>query len=54
MNGTVIPLSEVPDAVFSSEMLGKGFGVEPSEGKAYAPVDGEVRLFLIRNMPSVL
>ena len=38
MNGTVIPLSEVPDAVFSSEMLGKGFGVEPSEGKAYAPV----------------
>ena len=33
MNGTVIPLSE---------MLGKGFGVEPSEGKAYAPVDGEV------------
>ena len=42
MNGTVIPLSEVPDAVFSSEMLGKGFGVEPSEGKAYAPVDGEV------------
>lgn len=42
MNGTIIPLSEVPDAVFSSEMLGKGFGVEPSEGKAYAPVDGEV------------
>ena len=42
MNGTVIPLSEVSDAVFSSEMLGKGFGVEPSEGKAYAPVDGEV------------
>ena len=42
MNGTVIPFSEVPDAVFSSEMLGKGFGVEPSEGKAYAPVDGEV------------
>lgn len=42
MNGTVIPLSEVPDAVFSSEMLGKGFGVEPTEGKAYAPVDGEV------------
>ena len=42
MNGTVIPLSEVPDAVFSFEMLGKGFGVEPSEGKAYAPVDGEV------------
>ena len=42
MNGTVIPLSEVPDAVFSSEMLGKGFGVEPSEGKAYAPVEGEV------------
>ena len=42
ITGKVIPLSEVPDAVFSSEMLGKGFGVEPEEGKAYAPVNGEV------------
>ncbi len=42
ITGRVIPLSEVPDAVFSSEMLGKGFGVEPEEGKAYAPVNGEV------------
>ena len=29
--GRILPLSEVPDAVFSSEMHGKGFAVEPSE-----------------------
>lgn len=40
--GRILPLSEVPDAVFSSEMLGKGFAVEPSEGKTFAPVDGEI------------
>ena len=42
IKGTIIPLSEVNDAVFSSEMLGKGFAVEPSEGKTFAPVDGTI------------
>ena len=42
INGTILPLTQVDDAVFSSEMLGKGFAVEPSEGKTYAPISGKV------------
>ncbi|MED4225424.1 beta-glucoside-specific PTS transporter subunit IIABC [Neobacillus cucumis] len=40
--GTVIPLSEVKDEAFASEALGKGFAVEPSEGKVFSPFDGKV------------
>ncbi|MDO4555036.1 MAG: PTS glucose transporter subunit IIA, partial [Lachnospiraceae bacterium] len=42
IKGRILPLSEVADAVFSSEMLGKGFAVEPAEGKTYAPVSGTI------------
>lgn len=42
IKGTILPLSKVQDAVFSSEMLGKGFAVEPAEGKTYAPVSGTI------------
>jgi PTS system D-glucosamine-specific IIC component len=42
IKGTILPLSEVADAVFSSEMLGKGFAVEPSEGKTFAPISGTI------------
>lgn len=42
--GEVIPLKEIPDEVFSEGMVGKGCGIKPSEGKIYAPFDGEIVL----------
>ncbi|WP_449386096.1 beta-glucoside-specific PTS transporter subunit IIABC [Cellulomonas soli] len=38
--GQVVPLSAVPDKVFSSGAMGDGLAVIPSEGKAYAPASG--------------
>jgi PTS system beta-glucosides-specific IIC component len=41
-NGKVIPLSKVPDEVFSSGAMGQGLAIEPSDNKLYAPFDGTV------------
>lgn len=42
IKGKVIPLSEVEDAAFSSEVLGKGCAIVPEEGVVTSPVDGTV------------
>ncbi|MCK8099401.1 beta-glucoside-specific PTS transporter subunit IIABC [Bacillus sp. 2CMS4F] len=41
-SGKVIPLSKVPDEVFSSGAMGQGLAIEPSDNKLYAPFDGTV------------
>lgn len=43
-NGKVVPLTAVSDPTFSEKILGDGFAVIPSEGKVYAPADGEVTM----------
>ncbi len=42
VSGEMKPISECPDPVFSSETLGKGVVIEPTEGKIYAPCDGVI------------
>ncbi|MGM0916899.1 MAG: beta-glucoside-specific PTS transporter subunit IIABC [Bacillota bacterium] len=42
MSGKVIPLSEVNDSVFSSEMMGKGVAILPDKGVVQAPFSGKI------------
>lgn len=42
VKGKVVALSEVPDATFAEEILGKVVAVISEDNKFYAPVDGEV------------
>ena len=44
MTGKIIPIGEVEDEAFSTRALGDGIAIEPSEGKLYAPCDGEVSM----------
>ncbi|PYY26904.1 beta-glucoside-specific PTS transporter subunit IIABC [Paenibacillus illinoisensis] len=42
MTGEVKPLSEVPDPAFSEEIMGKGFAIQPTEGRVVSPINGTV------------
>lgn len=44
--GTVVPLGEVNDVTFSSEVLGKGYAVIPESGQVFAPFDGTVEVLM--------
>ena len=41
-DGTVVPMDQIPDAVFSQGIMGVCCGIEPKDGKVYAPADGTV------------
>ncbi len=43
-SGTAVPLKEVNDPTFSQGMLGEGAAVIPSEGKIFAPADGQIEM----------
>ncbi|MBU5353995.1 beta-glucoside-specific PTS transporter subunit IIABC [Paenibacillus silvae] len=42
ITGEVRPLSEVPDPAFSEEIMGKGFAIQPTEGRVVSPINGTV------------
>ena len=44
MKGKAVSLREVNDPTFSDGLLGKGVAVVPSEGKVFAPADGEIAM----------
>ena len=44
LTGKIIALTEVEDAAFSGEMLGKGVAIDPADGHVYAPCDGTVSM----------
>lgn len=42
VEGTLIQLSEIDDAAFSSGAIGKGVGIYPIDNQIYAPISGRV------------
>lgn len=42
LDGSVVPLEEVPDEVFSRKTMGDGVAIEPSSAVVCAPADGEI------------
>ena len=40
--GTFVTMAEIPDEVFSTGVLGTCCGIDPAEGKVYAPADGKI------------
>ena len=47
--GRVIPLSEIPDDLFSAGLLGPGVGILPDGDIIYAPIDGVVSAIIAGN-----
>ena len=44
LKGEVVPLTEVKDETFASEMMGKGIAINPTEGKVVSPINGTVQM----------
>lgn len=42
MAGRCVPIQEVPDPTFAEGILGQGVAIQPTDGKVYAPADGEI------------
>lgn len=42
LSGTIVPLEQVPDRVFSQKIMGDGIAIQPSDGKICSPVDGKI------------
>ncbi len=42
ITGTAVTLKETGDETFAAEVLGKGYAIEPSEGRAVAPCAGTI------------
>ena len=41
-NGELVNISQVPDEVFSTKMMGDGFAIKSNDGVIVSPVDGKI------------
>lgn len=46
LDGSVVPLEEVSDEVFSRKIMGDGVAIEPSSSVVCAPADGEITVVM--------
>lgn len=44
INGKIVPASAIPDPMFAAETMGPSVGVEPTQGRVYAPFNGTVTM----------
>lgn len=49
VTGKTVDITEVPDEVFSSKMVGDGVAIEPTGDTFVAPADGELKLLFVTN-----
>lgn len=42
LTGSVIDITEVPDAVFAAKIVGDGCAIVPSDSKVVSPIDGKI------------
>lgn len=54
IKGKVVPLSEVPDPAFADKQMGQGIAILPSEGKVYAPFDGQVAHLIKKSKHAIM
>ncbi|KAF1297827.1 PTS beta-glucoside transporter subunit EIIBCA [Enterococcus sp. JM4C] len=41
-DGTILPITDVKDPVFSQKMMGDGYAVQPTNPSIYSPVEGQI------------
>jgi len=45
LKGTIVDLKDTPDEVFTSNIIGEGLAINPSQGDIHAPVSSKVEIF---------
>ncbi|WP_028589254.1 PTS sugar transporter subunit IIA [Paenibacillus massiliensis] len=54
ITGKLLSLKKVPDPAFAQGHMGQGVGIEPTEGKVYAPFDGRVAHLMEKSKHAVI
>lgn len=40
--GTIVPITEVNDPIFSGKVIGEGIAIKPTKGRVVSPVSGQI------------